>query len=117
MKANDFREELKKLLPGLKWTVHLSQSTKKFLIATGIKSAGLNRMFTLSVTRIKRKGKVEYEVKSAGFGIRARWLAENTDRTLKKAVRGLQNHYENMAIEYSTHEDRLNSAIKKQEGA
>ncbi|HBN27232.1 MAG TPA: hypothetical protein DD405_07170 [Desulfobacteraceae bacterium] len=117
MQANNFRKELKKLLPGLKWTVHNKWSTETLLTATGIVSKGLNRMFTLRVTRRERKGrKVEYEVKSSGFGARAPWLAENTDGTLARAVRGLQNYYESMAVEYGTHEDRLNSARKKQEG-
>jgi len=116
MQANNFRKELKKILPGLKWTVHFNQSTEKFLIATGILSKGLNRMFTLSVTRRERQDSVEYEVKRSGLGIRAIGLAKNTDSTLERAVRGLQYYYENMAIEYSTHEDMLNSARKKQEG-
>ena len=100
-----FRKELKKIMPGYKWTVHRTGSPESFVIATGIISKGLCRTSTLQIIRRKINGdNVEYEAKSAGFGRRARWLHTSTDGTLTRALRGLQNHYNNMAGNYRRHE-------------
>jgi hypothetical protein len=109
MDAMKFRKDLLKIMPGYKWTVHKdvfkTDPVKNFSYfeATGIQVCGLNRMSTLRVVYRERDGVVEYDVKSSGFGKKAPWLAQNADRTLAKALRGLQNHYDWMASEYSRH--------------
>ena len=116
MNSNGFRKELVKIMPGYRWTIHRSRdfiSDSSCLSATGIQSSGFNRLSTLEVTRRDRDGTVEYEVKSAGFGSNAPWLSEFTDGTLARALRGLQNHYEAMAMKYSGHESALKFARKK----
>lgn len=102
MKATEFKKELEKIMPKYGWTVHQSK-VEGFLSATGIQSAGFNRLSTLSVERRERESKVCYEVKSAGFGARAKWLHTYQDGTLARALRGLQQHYELVAAEYSNH--------------
>lgn len=111
---DDFRKELVKTMPGYKWTVHKGFGPDVF-DATGIKSSGFNRLSTLSVVRRPCKwGGVEYEVKSAGFGTRARWLHTNVDGTLVRALRGLQEHYEATANAYHIAAAHLQSARKSQ---
>ena len=95
----DFRKELLKIMPGYKWTVHKSDTTS-VLCATGVQTAGFNRLSTLSVSRVERGIGPWYEVKSAGFGRRSPWLGKNADTTLARALRGLQNHYDSMASTY-----------------
>lgn len=107
MNANEFRKELVKIMQGYDWTVHQTKA-EGFLNATGMQTSGFNRLSTLSVVRRERDGKAGYEVKSAGFGLRARWLHTNEDGTLARALRGLQDHYEAMAAEYRSHAERLN---------
>lgn len=109
MNANEFRKELVKIMPGYEWTVHQTKADG-CLCATGTQSSGFNRLSTLSVSRREKDGSVRYEAKSAGFGLRARWLHTNTDRTLARALRGLQNHYEAMANTYNSHAAYLRDA-------
>jgi hypothetical protein len=104
--AQDFRAELVKIMPGYAWTVHKSRS-EGYLKATGTQSSGFNRLSTLSVVRTDHEGKVAYEVKSAGYGLRAKWLHEHTDGTLARALRGLQKHYEYQAVTYRVHAEAL----------
>lgn len=111
MDVNKFRSELKKIMPGYKWTVHRkSVFNPKFLTATGIITSGFNRLSTLAVTRFERDEDVMYVVKSSGFGGKANWLSEYSDKTLARALRGLQNHYEYMAQQYSGHAGNLRHA-------
>lgn len=127
MNANDFRAELVKIMPGYSWTVHSNRTNKwmreKFpehpavLTATGIQSSGSNRLSTLKVERRECGSKVEYTARSSGYGTRAPWLHEHTDGTLARALRGLQDHYEAMASNYSTHAGSLRVGRKAhQEG-
>ncbi len=117
MNANEFRGKLQKIMPGYKWTVHKSRN-EDYLSATGIQSAGFNRLSTLEVVwRLTNGGFVEYIVKSSGFGKRAPWLSEYTAETLARALRGLQNHYENKASQYSQHAWYLRQAREKPEGS
>lgn len=104
--ANAFRAELEKIMPGYSWTVHHS-SFSVYLEATGTQSSGSNRLSTLSVTRTEREGVVRYEVKSAGYGLRAKWLWKTTDGTLARALRGLQSHYQGVATTYRLHAEAL----------
>ena len=113
MTSNEFRKQLMKIMPKYAWTVHRSYYAKTHLSATGIQSAGFNRLSTLQVVRREKDSKIEYEVKSAGFGTRAPWLSIHTDSTLAKALRGLQNYYEIMAETYSNHAWFLQNARKK----
>lgn len=112
-----FRKELVKIMPGYKWTVHQASSPEEYIEATGIKSAGFNRTSTLSVTRKghSRFGQqeAEYTVRSAGFGLKARWLSEKTDGTLARALRELQSYYEYTAQEYSSGARALEAARKE----
>jgi len=108
MNTKKFRSELIKLMPGYKWTLHRkSPFNSDFLTATGIQSSGFNRLSTLEVTRFVRNEEIRYEVKSSGFGKRAGWLSTYEDKTLARALRGLQNHYEYMAQEYDSHAGSL----------
>ena len=119
MNSNKFRKELIKIMPGYKWTIHRSFSkNSNYISATGIQSAGYNRLSTLEVTRRERPkpNGVEYEVKSSGFGTNSLWLSECTDGTLARALRGLQDHYETMASNYSAHAGALEYARKKHNG-
>lgn len=108
MNSNKFRKELKKIMPRYAWTVHrdsiyLATSIKKYISATGIQTAGFNRLSTLHVIRRETDSGVEYEVKSSGFGKRSPWLSTNTDTTLARALRGLQEDYELTAANYAAH--------------
>ncbi|QEE24544.1 hypothetical protein CS053_08540 [Rhodanobacter glycinis] len=106
MNSNEFRKELVKIMPGYDWTVHKTKSNG-YMEATGIQSSGFNRLSTLRVSRRERDGKIAYEAKSAGFGLRAKWLHTNADGTLARALRGLQNHYETQANSYRAHAEYL----------
>lgn len=106
MNSNEFRKELVKLMPGYVWTIHQTKADG-YLSATGTQSSGFNRLSTLSVSRREREGKIVYEAKSAGYGLRAKWLHTNVDGTLARALRGLQNHYEAMANSYRAHAEYL----------
>lgn len=114
MNYKEFREELVKIMPGYSWTVHrkIDKETKR-LSATGIQSAGLNRTSTLRVIRWETNKGIIYEAKSSGFGRRSRWLSVHEDKTLARALRGLQDHYEYMARLYSGHASALEFARKK----
>ena len=54
MNTKEFREELKKIMPGYSWIIHRSWSLNSNLSATGIQSSGFNRMSTLEVLRFLR---------------------------------------------------------------
>lgn len=101
--AAAFRAELVKIMPGYDWTVHKTVYNHH-LEATGTQSSGFNRTSTLSVIRTEpTDGKVTYEVKSAGFGLKAKWLHKCGAPTLARALRHLQDHYEGMARIYAGH--------------
>lgn len=113
--ADNFRAELVKIMPGYKWTVHRASKDAVRLEATGIQSSGFNRLSTLSVVRTIERGRPWYRAKSAGYGLRAKWLHENGDVSLAKALRGLQEHYERVANTYRSHAAYLKDArIKDQ---
>ena len=104
MNSAKFREELKKIMPGYRWTIHRNMFSKaKYLSATGIQTSGFNRLSTLQVIKRVKELYCEYEVKSAGFGTNAPWLSEYTDTTLARSLRGLQDHYSRMADNYFRH--------------
>jgi len=110
----EFRKELLKIMPGYKWTVHKNKyiEPELYLCATGIQFSGFNRISTLQVERRIRKSDIYedmvfYEVKSAGFGAKSLWLSSAENVTLARALRDLQNHYQNMASKYSAHESAL----------
>ena len=114
MNSAKFRKELQKIMPGYKWTVHRQTfPSSNYISATGIQIAGYNRTSTLQVTRRIQDDQIEYEAKSAGYGLQAPWLSEYTDGTLARALRGLQEHYENKASTYSGHAGSLEFARKK----
>lgn len=107
MNSKEFREELLKIMPGYSWTVHQSRSDSR-LEATGTQSSGSNRLSTLSVVRTQQEnGSATYEAKSAGYGLRSKWLHANRDGTLARALRGLQNHYEYTANTHRSHAEAL----------
>ena len=106
--ADDFRKELKKLLPGYKWTVHNGDRRDR-LEATGTISSGFNRTSTMEVMR-REDG--WYDVRSAGYGKRAPWLGSVDGKTLARAVRSLQDYYERMEREYGSHARAIEGARK-----
>lgn len=98
--ATDFRKDLLKIMPGYNWTVHKTDNPLR-ITATGIQSSGFNRLSTVQVTRIEGDSwGLSYVVKSASHGTKAPWISENRDRTLARAFRGLQDHYECKANTY-----------------
>jgi hypothetical protein len=104
MNSTKFREELKKIMPGYKWTVHRGQIySNAYLEATGIQTAGSTRLSTLHVIRVEKNEVVTYMAQSSGFGKRARWLGKSEGGTLARALRRLQKHYETEASNYSSH--------------
>lgn len=103
--ASSFRAELLKTMPGYSWTVHKT-SDDRVLSATGTQSSGFNRLSTLKVDRRENyegRGFPWYEVRSAGFGLRAPFLGSYADRTLARALRGLQQNYEAKAATFAGH--------------
>lgn len=104
MKKEDmnFRKELVKVMPGLKWTVEktFSENLQK---AMGIQTAGFNRLYTLSVHRQTNNdtGKVDYTVKDSGFGLRSPWGESFKSHSLKSALRLLQDYHEYSARHHS----------------
>ena len=110
MKPKEFREELQKIMPGYKWTVHNTHDPKLYLRATGIQSKGMNRTSTLQTERRELNDVVEYIVKIAGYGSRSDWVSTNTDKTLARALRGLQDRCETMASKYGNAATILQSA-------
>lgn len=116
MSSKEFRAELVKIMPGYDWTVH-KPTSDTCLQATGTQSSGFNRLSTLSVIRTERDGKTSYEVKSSGYGLRAKWLYTNADGTLARALRGLQEYYERTAATYNSHASDLQQGRKAPGGA
>lgn len=114
MTANEFRAEIVKIMPGFNWTVHKAAKGSTRLEATGIQSSGFNRLATLSVVRriMPNNGMPWYEVKSAGYGTKAPWLGKNEDRTLARALRGLQDDYQWRANNFQSHANTLENARK-----
>lgn len=110
MDAKVFRSSLVKIMPGFNWTVHRADKAATSLAATGIQSSGFNRLCTLEVRCTRKGGQDWYTARSSGFGLRARWLAENGDVTLARALRGLQDHYRNKAALYGGQERALQNA-------
>ena len=105
--STDFRADLVKIMPGYSWTVHKSTNPQR-ITATGIQSSGSNRLSTVQVTRIEGDGwGLSYEVKSASHGTKSPWVHTNRDRTLARALRGLQDHYTATANTYSSLAARL----------
>lgn len=109
MKPHEFRAECVKLMPGYSWTVHKTDR-ESYITATGIQSSGFNRISTLHVIRTEIDGVPSYEVKSAGFGLGAKWLGTKADGTLARALRCLQSHYEAMESKYGGHARALQNA-------
>ena len=111
-----FRKELTKIMPGYAWTIRRTKRfytpDSKYIEAEGIQSSGFNRTSTLEVIRREKNCMVYYDVRSAGFGKKASWLATNSDTTLARALRGLQVHYENNAHIYSKHARDLEAGRK-----
>lgn len=100
--ATDFRKELIKIMPGYSWTIHKTSNPER-ITATGIQSSGFNRLSTVQVTRIENDAiwrGLAYEVKSSCFGTKSPWRHTYKDRTLARALRGLQDHYETTANTY-----------------
>lgn len=103
MTKADFRKELQKVMPGYKWTVH-NYTERGHLLATGIRSSGFNRLSTLEVSRRDNDYGCGpwYQVQSSGFGKRAPWAGKAADRTLRRALRELQELYQNRSAKYSS---------------
>ena len=119
MNSTEFRKQLIKIMPGYTWTIHRNSyipTTYSYLEATGIQSSGFNRLSTLYVIRRETDNVVEYEVKSAGYGRASPWLSTSRDPSLARALRGLQDHYEQKATMYSGHASALKFGRKQKEG-
>lgn len=113
MKRSEFKKEIEKVMPGYLWTVHISPKVEGYMSATGIISSGFNRLSTLLIERREFAGKpISYEARSAGYGKRSPWLSAAEGRTLKQALRILQDHYEAMACTYRSHANYLQNGRK-----
>ena len=115
--SKEFRAELLKLMPGYDWTIHKPRAPEVCIDATGAQSKGFSRLSTLHVERRNRDGVITYTVKSAGYGLRAKWLHECSDGTLARALRKLQTHYERTAQEYQIHAADLALGRKQKEAS
>lgn len=113
MNSKEFRKEVLKIMPGYRWTIHRTRFDHSHLSATGIQSSGFNRLSTLQIVRRETSSGIEYEVKSAGYGAKSPWVGTSTAPTLRRALRGLQEHYESMARLYSGCASYLESARQK----
>ena len=111
MKSQEFKQELQKIMPGYKWSVHRVIVPGE-LVATGTQSSGFNRLSTLCVERRDRDGVITYLAKSSGYGAKSPWLASATGGTLAQSLRALQDEYEHMASTYLSHASALKNARK-----
>lgn len=108
--SKKFRAMLVKIMPGYDWTIHRASKGATSLVATGTQSSGFNRLSTLEVMwKVEQTGGW-FVARSSGYGLRSRWLAQNGDVTLAKALRGLQEIYAHKAHTYRQHELALKNA-------
>ena len=125
MNTNEFRAELVKIMPGYKWTV---KTPSRFptdtgpgyahMTATGIQSAGFNRMSTLEVVRrVDKDQTVEYTASVAGYGTWGPWVECVKENTLARALRQLQERCEAMRSVYVACVNALEGARGKKGGA
>jgi len=105
---NQFRDALKKLMPGFAWTVHKQLDPDAPMVATGTQVSGSNRTATVRVSL--RAG--WFTVKSAGYGAKSPWGGEASGQTLAQAFRSLQTHYERSAQSYTALAATLQHARK-----
>lgn len=103
MNQIEFRKALVNIMPGYEWTVHKPKHREVYFRATGIQSAGLNRISTLQVIYQFKDGFPWYEVMSSGYGRRSNWLHSESAPTLAQALRQLQQHYVDMEQIYKSH--------------
>lgn len=112
MDSTEFRAKLVKLMPGYDWTVHRATKGATCLTATGIQTSSFNRLSTLEVTYSTDDKGDWYKARSAGFGKRAPWLHQYGDKTLARALRGLQDYYSHMEATYRSHKCALENGRK-----
>lgn len=98
-----FRAALEKLMPGYSWTVHRAPKDATKLVATGTQASGFNRLSTLEVSYTSNDHGDWFDVRSSGYGLRAPWLGKAGDKTLARALRGLQDYYQRTAATYHGH--------------
>ena len=107
-----FREALKKLLPGYKWTVErLRYPDQKIWNAEGKQSSGYNRTSTINVTLETDKPK--YKAKYYDFGLRGPSIESSDGPTLAQCIRNLQASCEHNASKYRAAAECINAARKK----
>ena len=125
MNTKEFRAELKKIMPGYKWAVKRPLDKEctwlEWLEATGIQSAGFNRMSTLEIIRrtaTQRDGSatINYDAKLFGSGMRGPARASAKNITLARTLRGLQECCEAMRAEYTACARALEIGRDKKEG-
>lgn len=112
MSSIEFRNELTKIMPGYDWKIHRTITPDTYQSATGKQSSGYNRLSTLMVIRTVENGDVSYEVKSADYGTRSPWEHVTHGRTLARALRNLQQHYEHQARKFAAMASRLQDGRK-----
>lgn len=104
----DFRDEVRKLLPGYRWVIRRRSSLAVHLEAVGAMSSGSNRLSTLTITRLDATDGPIYSAASSRGRVNARDEFRATRyRTLPQAVRALQSHYEYMAQHYAALADHI----------
>ena len=111
--TTDFRAELKKWMPGFKWTVHKQRLGKDCFEATGTQSAGFNRTGTMFVERHPSYTMgIRYEAKVAGYGKKSKWISTFSGQTLRQVLRGIQSNCEWHARDYRGVANMIQNARK-----
>lgn len=110
--STDFRAELKKWMPGFKWTVHKQRLGNDFFEATGIQSAGTNRTGTMFIQRCITQFGIRYTAKVDGFGKKGSWLNVATGSTLRQALRNVQESCNWHARNYASVANMIQDARK-----
>lgn len=109
--AANFRDELKKLLPGYAWKVHRSDADLIFT-ADGTLSSGFNRLSTIAAHVRCDETSRWYEVSGYGSGTRGPILGHGCGRTLAQAVRLLQDGYKWKAANFAALAHQIEGARK-----
>lgn len=115
MSEKEFREDLRKLMPGYKWVVHKAGKRAVILIATGTRSSGSNRLCTVKVQMTNRdNAPAWYQVWSAPYGTKTPWAGEGYGTTMARAFRSLQDHYVRRAAKYNSLANSLQAGRSKE---
>lgn len=110
MTRDEFRAELRRRMPGLKWTIRTrARCNAEAMLAVGTRADGLNRACTLEVGYLGA-GLLPYEARHYGHGKRAPLTASGRGDTVAQALRDLQATLETLARRYANAADDVQRA-------